>query len=108
MEIFGIKYGFPVIFVAERMKNELGEVSENKFKFTFFKKDQMHEAAHFAKKYGGELGVFDPKLTQPCKGNEFKSPEETKDEIKKWLKDCRETNAWDATERYLGIKKSDE
>ncbi|MBR6449847.1 MAG: hypothetical protein IKS96_07875 [Fibrobacter sp.] len=108
MEKFGIEYGFPVIFVVERMKNELDEISENKFKFTFFKKDQMHEAAQFAKKYDGELGVFDPKLTRPCKGNEFKSPEEQKDEIKKWLKDCRETNAWDATERYLGIKKSDE
>jgi hypothetical protein len=60
MEKFGKEHGFPVIFVAERMENELGETSENKFKFTFFKKDQMHEAAQFAKKYGGELGVFDP------------------------------------------------
>ena len=60
MEKFGIEHGFPVIFVVERMKNELDEISENKFKFTFFKKDQMHEAAQFAKKYDGELGAFDP------------------------------------------------
>ena len=61
MENFGIKHGFPVIFVAERMKNDLGKIAKDKFKFTFFKKDQMHEAADFAKDHGGELGVYDPK-----------------------------------------------
>lgn len=61
MKKFGKEHDFPVIFVVERIKNELDETAENKFKFTFFKKNQMHEAAEFAKKYNGELGVFDPK-----------------------------------------------
>ena len=61
MKKFGKEHGFPVIFVVERIKNEFDETAENKFKFTLFKKNQMHEAADFAKKYNGELGVFDPK-----------------------------------------------
>lgn len=61
MEAFGKEHGFPVIFVVQPMKNELGEIDENKFKLTYFEKNQMHVAAKFAKENDGELGVFDPK-----------------------------------------------
>ena len=61
MDEFGKEHGFPVFFVVQQMENELGETDENKFKLTYFKNDQKHIAVQFAKKTGGEFGIFDPK-----------------------------------------------
>lgn len=45
-------------------------------------------------------------VAKPSKGDGFQSPEEQFEDLKKWLKDCKETDPWEATERYLGIKNA--
>ena len=57
---FGNKHGFPVIFVMCHALETNGSKTEAKGSFKFFKGNQMHEAADFAQKNLGTLGVFDP------------------------------------------------
>lgn len=45
-------------------------------------------------------------VAKPSKGDGFQSPEEQFEDVKKWLEDCKETDPWEATERYLGIKNA--
>lgn len=70
MKEFGKEHGFPVIFVLQLLENELGEIDGNKLKLTYFKKDQIQDAAKFASDNGGEFGIFDPtdkELAEPLK-----------------------------------------
>lgn len=55
---FGETNGFPVVFVFyQTLKNENG-ASNATCDIKMYKKSEMHEAANFAKRNGGELGIF--------------------------------------------------
>jgi hypothetical protein len=57
---FGETNGFPVVFVFyQTLKNENG-VSKATCDIKMYKKSDMREAADFARRNGGELGIFDP------------------------------------------------
>lgn len=62
MLAFGREHGFPVLFAfyGQRTENKDGVIKVS-CEVKLFTKDQMHEAAQFARKQEGELGVFDPK-----------------------------------------------
>lgn len=57
---FGETNGFPVVFVFyQTLKNENG-VSKATCDIKMYNRSDMHEAADFARRNGGELGIFDP------------------------------------------------
>lgn len=62
MTAYGIEHGFPVIFVFYEFRSESKDgVFGNTCTTKLFTKEQMDEAANFARMHCGELGVFDPK-----------------------------------------------
>lgn len=57
---YGNKNGFPVVFVFyQTIKNENG-MSNATCDIKMYKKSEMREAADFARRNGGEFGIFDP------------------------------------------------
>lgn len=57
---WGETNGFPVVFVFyQTLKNENG-ASKATCDIKMYKRSDLHEAADFARRNGGELGIFDP------------------------------------------------
>ena len=71
---FGETNGFPVAFVFyQTLKNENG-ASKATCDIKMYKRSDLHEAADFAMRNGGELGIFDPP-----KSNEVERLEKERD-----------------------------
>ena len=57
---FGETNGFPVVFVFyQTHKNENGVIKDT-CDIKMYKRSDMHDALDFARRNGGELGIFDP------------------------------------------------
>ena len=57
---FGETNGFPVVFVFyQTLKDENG-ISKATCDIKMYKRSDMHDALDFARRNGGELGIFDP------------------------------------------------
>ena len=74
---FGSRNGYPVIFVVETITSQTPKdffhefTTESNIKLTCFKSHEMHEAAKYAQKVLGTLGIFDPR-----KDSNFKMEEQ--------------------------------
>ena len=68
LDKFGEQNGYPVIFVTtfrqfDPPKEDIVHEAfiNTELNIQMFKKSEMHEAADFARRNGGELGIFDPR-----------------------------------------------
>ena len=57
---FGKKNGFPVVFVFYQTVKDENGISKATCDIKMYKKSEMREAADFARRNGGEFGIFDP------------------------------------------------